>query len=179
MNSILRPMTSALWLALAGLSLTSTPVSAESLHVATRSGDLVAVQGYVDGGADLNARNDYGSTPLTIAVTYGQTGTVGLLIENGADLNLEGSGGSTPLHLATFFGRAEQVKLLLGAGANAAKTNAAGSTALDVAKAPFDDDLPVYEAMARALKKRGLELDLARIKADRAKIAGVLAAHQQ
>ena len=175
----LRPLMSVLWLALASLILTTMPVSAESLHVATRSGDIAALQGYVDSGTDLDARNDYGSTPLTIAVTYGQTDTVRFLIDNGADLNLEGSGGSAPLHLAMFFGRAAHVEMLLDAGADEEKTNAAGLTALEVANAPFEDDLPTYEAMAHALKKRGLDLDLARIETDRAKIAGILATHKK
>ncbi len=81
------------------------------------------------------------------------------------------------MHLATFFGRVELVKMLLAAGADATRENASGDTALAVAAAPFEDDLPTYEAMARALKKRGLELDLKQIERDRGRIAEVLATH--
>ena len=151
--------------------------SPPTLHVAARSGDVATIQQFVETGADLDARNDYGSTALTVAVTYGKLEAVKLLIEGGADLNLEGSGGSTPLHLATFFGRIDHVEMLLAAGADASREDAGGDTALKVAAAPFEDDLPTYEAMARALKKRGLELDLKRIEQDRAKIADILEAH--
>ncbi|PKM82825.1 MAG: hypothetical protein CVU88_03045 [Firmicutes bacterium HGW-Firmicutes-13] len=38
-------------------------------------------------GADINAEDEYGDTPLHHAVTLGKTRIAKILIENGADLN--------------------------------------------------------------------------------------------
>lgn len=173
--ALVRALKLATMTALAATLLT-LPVQADSptLHGIARAGDVVALQPFLASGADLDTRNDYGSTPLTIAVTFGRTELVQALIKGGANLDLEGSGGSTPLHLAAFFGRTGLVQMLLASGADPLAQNAAGSTAYQVAAAPFKDDLPTYQAMARALKPRGLTLDLQLIAAERVKIAEIL-----
>lgn len=158
----------------AGFFHCSAAAAEVTLHGAARLGDLAAVQQLTAAGSDLDSRNDYGSTPLTIAVTFGQPQVVQLLLDHGADINLAGGGGSAPLHLAAFFGRTELVKLLLAAGADQAQGNANDATAHQVAAAPFADDLPVYDAMARALAPLGVTLDYRLIAAERLKIAEIL-----
>ena len=55
----------------------------------------------LDGGADPNARNDYGGTPLLeVAALNGDPAVVAALLEAGADLNARNRLQATPLHLA-------------------------------------------------------------------------------
>ena len=45
-------------------SLLATPAFAGPIHDAARNGDLAGVQAALDKGADVNARNEDGKTPL-------------------------------------------------------------------------------------------------------------------
>ena len=44
------------------------------------------VQAELDGGADVMARDEYGTTPLHLAAGYGPTSTIQTLIDVGADV---------------------------------------------------------------------------------------------
>ena len=63
---------------------TSAPDGTTALHWAAHHGDLELVEAS-RAGADLNARNDYGSTPMTEAGVEGDCGILKLLLEAGAD----------------------------------------------------------------------------------------------
>ena len=69
-------------------------------------------------GADVNAKNKWGSTPLHAAAREGHTEAVRLLLEAGADVNAENEDGETPLHWAAWEGHTDVVRLLLAAGAD-------------------------------------------------------------
>lgn len=74
----------------------------------------------LDAGADINARTNFGSTPLIIAAKYGYAGCAVLLIDRGGDvlnLNARAGNGQTALHEAAKHGHAAIVRLLLQAGA--------------------------------------------------------------
>ena len=63
--------------------------------------------------ADLEARNNDGSTPLHVAVTSDSTENVDVLIDiYGASINAVNKRGDTPLHLAAAAGNTDMVKLL-------------------------------------------------------------------
>ena len=78
-----------------------------------------------DGGADVNAYDSYGSTPLRSAALNGNIPMVRALLERGADVNAGeedyrvwlGSFQGTPLVSAAIEGRIDMTKLLLDSGA--------------------------------------------------------------
>jgi ankyrin repeat protein len=73
----------------------------------------------IENGADLNAKDDYGYTPLHRAAFGGNQEIVSLLIlKLGNNLNVGDDYGSTPLLLAVFNQHENIVSLLLEAGAN-------------------------------------------------------------
>ena len=51
-------------------------------------------------GADVNAKDHVGGTPLGRAVNQGREAMVKLLIDSGADVNIKDDSGWTPLHIA-------------------------------------------------------------------------------
>lgn len=71
----------------------------------------------IENGADINATDTNGETPLHMASGNGQIEVVSLLIENGADVNAENSYVSTPLYRAAGNGHTDVIGLLIENGA--------------------------------------------------------------
>ena len=69
-------------------------------------------------GADVNAKNDTGATPLHYTSAEGRKEAAELLIAAGADVNAKEVNGETPLHAAAVHGHNQVVELLIGAGAD-------------------------------------------------------------
>ena len=71
------------------------------LMLACRSGDANEVDRLIASGADVNARNNSGTTPLmyakTAAVGSGDTRVLCALIDAGADVNAKDAAGRTAL----------------------------------------------------------------------------------
>lgn len=155
---------------------TQTAIKAprQTLFEATFVGKLDLVKQHIAAGTDLNLKDDYGSTALTIATTFGKTDIALALIEGGADIEVKSADGSTALHTAAFFGRTEIVKSLLVNGADVNVRNNYNGTALESVQVPFDQMKPVYDQMARDLGPLGLKLDYARIEAAREVIASLI-----
>lgn len=89
-------------------------------------------------GADMNARDDRGRTPLIAAADTPFHGpeTVGVLralLAAGADVNARGARGKTALMQATAWSNVEIVRALLDAGANVNAVDDDGLTALGYA----------------------------------------------
>jgi hypothetical protein len=80
------------------------------------------------GGADLEAKNDSGYTPLHRAVRSGHKDTAQLLLDSGANVDATDKKGRTPLFAAAEQGSAEMIKLLIGYGANANAVDNDGNT---------------------------------------------------
>ena len=94
-------------------------------------GDLVRT--CLDAGADPNARNEDGDTPLHIAAWNGQTEAIAALLDAGADPNARNEDGDTPLHIAAWNGQTEAIAALLDAGADPNARNEDGDTPLHIA----------------------------------------------
>ena len=65
-------------------------------------------------GADVNALNPSGLTPLMVAAYHGRTEMVKALIERGADVNATDSDGLTAAIMADDAGHDEIVRILVG-----------------------------------------------------------------
>ena len=67
-----------------------------ALHMAARRGNLKAIGALLDGGADIEARDSLGETPLRRAVNCDKVEAARLLLARGADPESTGSRGLTP-----------------------------------------------------------------------------------
>lgn len=83
---------------------------------------------------DVNQRGLFGSFPLSIAATRGDTNDIRALLEGGAYINAVGEHGYTALHDATAQENIAAVKVLLEWGAVPNVQNDFGDTPLDIAR---------------------------------------------
>jgi ankyrin repeat protein len=108
------------------------------LMYAARYGDGDSLRRLLEAGADPNARNEAGVTPLMWALA--NTENTRVLLEHKADANARSENARTPLLIATSqFGSAAVVKLLLEAGANPNGAGLRGTTPLAEASVLGDD----------------------------------------
>ena len=82
------------------------------LFEAVKANDVSKVNEAIEAGANLNAKDSAGWTPLMLAAWNGYRETVQALIDDGADVNALSTAGSTALKLATLKGHGEIVTLL-------------------------------------------------------------------
>ena len=119
-----------------------------SIHRAASKGDIEAIKQHLAAGADVNAKDELGETPLSGAAYWGQKEVAELLIGKGADVNAKDGDGDTPLHEAALSGRKEIAELLIAKGADVNMKNDGDWTPLDWA---IDD----YPELADLLRKHG------------------------
>jgi serine/threonine-protein kinase TNNI3K len=109
-----------------------------NLHKAAFDGNAERVKELLKKGADPNARDKYGWTPLHKAASRCSVDVVKLLLERKpkrADPNIKNKYGTTPLHTAAYEGRVEVVELLLVYGADPTVKDKDRRTPLDLARA--------------------------------------------
>ena len=66
------------------------------LYFAAISNDMEAARWLIANGADVDAKDKYGRTPLHMAVIGRYAEVAKLLIDNGADVNAKNEGGAFP-----------------------------------------------------------------------------------
>jgi len=114
--------------------LGAAPAPAPVADAAMR-GDREAVRGLLKQGADANAAQGDGMTPLHWAADRGDAALIDMLIYAGGNVSaVTRVGQYAPLHLASRSGNLAVVQALLKAGANVGqRTNPSGVTALHLA----------------------------------------------
>ncbi|MCI5146631.1 MAG: ankyrin repeat domain-containing protein, partial [Candidatus Electrothrix sp. AR3] len=105
------------------------------------AGNTAAVQALVEKGADLNAQNSYGDTPLMIAARYGYIDIIQVLLNKGADVDTKNKSDWTALMLAARYNHADIVQALLDKGADIDLKNKDGWTALSLAEKKGHNDV--------------------------------------
>jgi ankyrin repeat protein len=93
----------------------------------------LTVSSLIRSGANIEARNYDGHTPLIIASLIGHTDTVRILVDLGANIEARANIGWTALSYAAAKGHTETVRLLLDRGASIEAMDFHGLTALMVA----------------------------------------------
>ena len=115
----------------------SSPPEAELawlLDNSVQAGNIQVVKHNIAIGADVNSKDESGSTPLHSAADFGHKEVAELLITKGADVNAKSSDvGWTPLLGAAGKGHKEIVELLIAKGADVNAKNKSGDTPLDLA----------------------------------------------
>jgi uncharacterized protein len=100
------------------------------MHVAASTGNLQIMAILYKAGADINARNGVGDTPLDLAAQHDQLEAAKLLLEMKARVNDQDRNGMTALMFAAKAGDVEVVHYLLEAGANANISDFTGRDAI-------------------------------------------------
>ena len=107
-------------------------------------------------GADINAKDDTGGTPLFWAALEGNEEVAELLIRQGADVNAAGPKGWTALHWAVAMAQKKSVELLIGEGADVNAKDVIYGTPLDNVGRFYDTATKAKEAdLANLLRKHG------------------------
>jgi len=110
-----------------------------ALHSAAWYGDVEMIQVLLGYEVEVNARRDYGWTPLHDAASYGSRlpnivqsspDVARILLDHGADINARIKSNSTPLHIAAGNGSVEVACVLLEHGAHVGAEDEKGGTPL-------------------------------------------------
>lgn len=91
----------------------------KELSKAATFGDIETVRRRLAAGADANARDGFGGTPLMMAAANGGLAVARVLIDAGAEVNVADVRGVTPLYYFIARGDVEAANLLLDLGADA------------------------------------------------------------
>lgn len=119
--------------------------------------DTEQVQAAIAAGADVNARDREGATPLMHAVTHAPVAVVKELLSLGGDVTVRDKAGWTALHFAAQENRPDVAELLLEAGA-------------EVDAADEDGNTPLWRAVFRHGSKSDVAQVLQRNGADRSRV---------
>ena len=102
----------------------------ESLFEAIARNNASQIEALVGKGADVNAWDEGGFTPLGVAAQYGATAAITKLVELGADVNMPNKHGLAPLDSAAIADSASGILKLVELGANINGNNLRGITPL-------------------------------------------------
>jgi len=126
----------------------------DMLRLAVEGNNLAAVRRAIARGAEPNAPDCWGVSPLSRAATAGDAAICNELLEHGADAN-GGAEYRPPLICAALHGHERILDLLLRHGADINATTPNGSTALNIAASLGQ------QAFARALIAAGADVNAA------------------
>ena len=104
-----------------------------SIHMAALRGNIEDVKQHLAAGADVDAKDSDGWTPLHWAAEGGHKDVAELLIAAGTDVNAKVPDGWTPLHSVALGGHKEIAEILIAEGADVDAKHNGGGTPLDEA----------------------------------------------
>jgi len=104
-------------------------------------------------GADVNARENSGWTPLLWAANKGHVKLAEMLLARGADVNARANDGTTPLQTAACYDHRDLAQLLLASKANVNAKDANGNTPLHTSA------YRGYKDVAELLLDNGADVD--------------------
>lgn len=122
------------------------------LHIVTARRDLTWMQFLVAKGANVNIRDNKGTTPLVLAANLGFVEGVDFLISVGARVDEPDNTGETPLMGAVHRRDLGLIRILLKAGANPDRPDNSGRSARDYAA--LDKNTSLLNEMESAAKAR-------------------------
>ena len=93
------------------------PMNRPGLHHAALMGDTKVVKLFLKSRPNLELRDNYGETALTLAASKGRAKTVSILLNAGANINVKNNDGLSAFDLARKKGHSEVLKILEDAGA--------------------------------------------------------------
>jgi len=99
------------------------------IHLAAYRGHLETVKSLIEGGTEVDAKDDDG-TPLHYAAMAGHEAIARFLIDATANVNARNRNGWTPLHFAAIGGSAEVARMLVARGADIEARSDNGQTPL-------------------------------------------------
>jgi len=124
----------AFFLAVSLFQVGAHAAATDNPFTAVKSQDLTALVAMVERGADVNARNDAGQTPLMMAATQrGSEKLIELLVFQGADFRARDKNGMTALMHAAGKGELQNAEQLLQLGIDPDIKDNSGKTVTDYA----------------------------------------------
>lgn len=127
-----------------GTTTASTSQAGADLHQSALQGDLASLRFRLQQGADPNAKDSRGRTPLLDAVSGGQLEAAHVLLDAGAKAGLASSDGRTPLIEAAAQGRLDIAQLLVQSGADLNTAQRGSGTALQTAERNGHNDVAAF-----------------------------------
>lgn len=111
-------------------NVNDTPLNLNVVHCACFMDNIEAIKLFINGGANINSRDEHGNTPLIYAVKKESIEIVKYLIKSSANVNIENNLKETPIFYALQPSRTEILKLLIKAKSNLNHQNEDGFTPL-------------------------------------------------
>jgi len=112
-----------------------------NLLQAARKGDIGSMEKLLKQGANVNAADAQGMTPLLYAAANDHMRAVKFLLGKGADIKIQDSRGYTALMLVAGSGNVEMAQLLIKSGSNLNARNDLGLTAAEIAELQSDSKI--------------------------------------
>ncbi len=127
--------------------------SDRSLFLAVSVGNKYLARDSIEDGANVNAVNSFGFTPLELTAMNWGEGLARILLENGANMNPVNTSGFTPLHFTAMNPNESMARILLENGADVDVVNDFGVTPLHLAASSGN------EGAARIFLENGADVD--------------------